>query len=362
MDPLALQDFKQKLKTEAFLSKLGLDYDIRGDQALLLCVVHDEKTPSLRVNLSDGMFKCFGCDFKGGDLIKFVMDYRQLGFVQSLEFLSTLLDIPLPESVAEIDKLDLMQRKLVRIRSNYVATKNLTNNSDIYEYLLSLCAEGPAIDYLKSRGIVDAEMVVKGFRIRVVDDYDKIGAAMLARFDERRLVAAGIMNDRRNLVFFNHRLLFPFFDYEEIVYVSARAMNNDVKPKYLNLRGVPIPTFYNVNAAYSGDFVFVAEGLTDTLSVAALGVPVVGIAGATNINTEKLLLLNDHRVVLGMDNDEAGQTGQGKVMEVLRQLALSVEVYDKKEKDMNEHLQTAENRQKLVDLYRSVSQRSKVGS
>lgn len=359
MDPLALQDFKQKLVVEKFLSKLGLDYDVRGDQAVLLCPVHDEKTPSLHVNLSDGMFKCFGCNFKGGDLIKFVMDYKQLGFIQSLEFLSNLLELPLPESVAEVDKLGLMQRKLVRIRSSYVANKNLSSNTDIYEYLLSQCSETAAVAYLSGRGIVDARAVASRFMIRVVDDYEKISAAMLARFNERRLVEAGVMNERRNLIFFNHRLLFPFFDYDEIVYVSARAMDNDVRPKYLNLKGIPIPTFYNVNDVYDNEFVFVAEGLTDTLSVAALGVPVVGIAGATNINTEKLLLLNDRRVVLGMDNDEAGRAGQNKVLETLRFLALSVQVYEKAEKDMNDHLQTAENRQKLVDLYKMTVQPTK---
>ena len=39
-----------------------------------LCPFHTEKTPSFVVEPNKGLFYCFGCQ-KGGDAIKFVMEY-----------------------------------------------------------------------------------------------------------------------------------------------------------------------------------------------------------------------------------------------------------------------------------------------
>lgn len=37
-------------------------------KGMVLCVFHQERTPSLSVNLDEGVFHCFGCDAKGGRL------------------------------------------------------------------------------------------------------------------------------------------------------------------------------------------------------------------------------------------------------------------------------------------------------
>jgi len=50
------------------------------------CVFHSEKTPSLMLDTSLNMYKCFGCD-KSGDVIRFVEDYKGLGFVDAVKFL-----------------------------------------------------------------------------------------------------------------------------------------------------------------------------------------------------------------------------------------------------------------------------------
>jgi hypothetical protein len=40
--------------------------------AKALCCFHDERTPSLSVNLGNGGFHCFGCGASGGDLVDFI--------------------------------------------------------------------------------------------------------------------------------------------------------------------------------------------------------------------------------------------------------------------------------------------------
>lgn len=50
------------------------------------CVFHNEKTPSLMLDLSLNMYKCFGCG-KGGDIISFVQELKGFDFVEAVRFL-----------------------------------------------------------------------------------------------------------------------------------------------------------------------------------------------------------------------------------------------------------------------------------
>ena len=45
----------------------------RGMELRLRCPFHEEKTPSLSINVETGKFHCFGCKAKGGDIFDFVV-------------------------------------------------------------------------------------------------------------------------------------------------------------------------------------------------------------------------------------------------------------------------------------------------
>ena len=49
------------------------------------CVFHEERTPSLMLDLSLNCNKCFGC-CKGGDIISFVQECQGLGFVDGVRW------------------------------------------------------------------------------------------------------------------------------------------------------------------------------------------------------------------------------------------------------------------------------------
>jgi hypothetical protein len=50
------------------------------------CCFHDDKNPSLRINLISGGFYCFGCSAKGGDVIAFHMQRYGIPFVAAVTF------------------------------------------------------------------------------------------------------------------------------------------------------------------------------------------------------------------------------------------------------------------------------------
>ncbi len=50
------------------LNHYQVEYPADRNQVKVLCPFHDEKTPSLSINLEDGKFQCFGCGEKGNTL------------------------------------------------------------------------------------------------------------------------------------------------------------------------------------------------------------------------------------------------------------------------------------------------------
>jgi hypothetical protein len=51
----------------------NLPQHIDREWSSVLCCFHDDKNPSLSINLRSGGFYCFGCGAKGGDVIAFHM-------------------------------------------------------------------------------------------------------------------------------------------------------------------------------------------------------------------------------------------------------------------------------------------------
>jgi hypothetical protein len=51
------------------------------------CCFHDDAHPSLRLNLRNGAFRCFGCGAKGGDVLAFHQQRFQLTFIEAVSFL-----------------------------------------------------------------------------------------------------------------------------------------------------------------------------------------------------------------------------------------------------------------------------------
>jgi DNA primase len=58
----------------------------RNGWASAPCPFHEDRTPSLSVNVETGRFRCFGCGAHG-DLVDFVRQRHGLGFREALRYL-----------------------------------------------------------------------------------------------------------------------------------------------------------------------------------------------------------------------------------------------------------------------------------
>lgn len=70
---MEIQDIKQKLP----LSEVLQHYHLQPKNSMLKCFYHEDRKPSLQVNLEKNFYKCHSCG-KTGDVIQFIEDFEKL--------------------------------------------------------------------------------------------------------------------------------------------------------------------------------------------------------------------------------------------------------------------------------------------
>lgn len=113
------------------------------------------------------------------------------------------------------------------------------------------------------------------------------------------------------------RLAIPYLAADgSVVDVRFRAIDADTSPKYMSRHGSKAHLF-NVSALLSdGDTIHVTEGEIDCMTLTQLGVPAVGIPGATQWQKHWSRLFTDYdRVIVLCDGDQAGTDFGRKMME-----------------------------------------------
>ena len=283
-----------------------------GSAFKALCPFHQEKTPSFMVNPARQIFHCFGCD-TGGDVIRFIMLYEGLPFVESLKKLAVRSGIDLPEG-SSVTSAARGQKDLM-FTANRVA-------GDYYSGLLMKSDEGKkARDYLGQRGIHSD--VSKTFDL----GYAPEGWRNLASHLEREgvpgsvAVSAGLLvqgeSGKDPYDRFRDRVVFPIRDLSgRILGFGGRVFGDDL-PKYINTPETPVyrkgDSLFGLDVAApfvreAGE-VLLVEGYLDVISLHQGGVRnVVGVLGTalTQDQARKLRRLTENCVML-FDSDEAGR-------------------------------------------------------
>ena len=67
----------------AYFDRIGLKLNGRGEWRSALCPFHDDKHPSLRVQYTQGAFRCMACGAHGQDVLAFHRLRTGLGFADA---------------------------------------------------------------------------------------------------------------------------------------------------------------------------------------------------------------------------------------------------------------------------------------
>lgn len=282
--------------------KLGIDVD-RCNKAFCFRN-HDKNTKSLSFQKNKNFFHCFGCGV-GGGTINLVMEYYNIGFIEACEWLYHVFNLTRP-SLFFFENNSSKKLEDKNFASNFVFEKeiyaSLFNNAE-------LSCKG--LEYLtQNRGI--KKNIVKEFFIKDLEDPINTIWHLVELFGKDRVSKSGLLKlDRNNKlkpIWWEHTIIFPFFDLEErITYVQGRYISQG-DLKYVNLFKVPTRIFnFNViTRMQTGERLFICEGIPDTILLTQRGYRSIGILGALNFKKEYVKHLMYFDIFVVPDNDKGG--------------------------------------------------------
>ena len=322
----------------------------RGRNFVGLCPFHREKTPSFCVSMDKQIYKCFGCS-EGGNVISFIMKIENLDFTSTLEFLANRAHIDLSRyevkssfsanEKAKKDKKDMMfeinTEAAKYYRNNLIELLNEKNNV-VKEYILKR--------KLDSKTITKFGIGYANGKISLYDHLKSLGYSDENIFDSGIILKLekGKIYDR-----FFGRLIFPIFDIRDrVVAFGGRVLDKSL-PKYLNSSENDIyhkgKTLYALNFVKKEKFenIIMVEGYMDAVSLHKSGVSnaVASLGTALTEDQARLLKKYTDNIVIGYDQDGAGQEATMRGLDILVRHDLNVKVLilDKKDvKDPDEYI------------------------
>lgn len=334
-----LKQFKASLSITAVAQLLGVEVS----HGKCRCFfpqrhVHGDRTPSVSISEDRGYFRCWVCDDVRGDVISLVQIVKNCSFVEALEWLRESFPFLSP---AESPRANTLQKKtnsdtgpapsrvrqVVEPEINPEPVKELISEEErkklILNFLkmLSPVDNTPAAAWLARRRIHKA--VWDKMLLRTIVDYSALNQKLKDSYDVEVLKYVGLFNDKGNLRYYKHPLIFPYLDAgRRAFYFQSRALDKTVVPKELNLRGtVPYP--YNLPALdKQPGWIYLCEGVVDTLTFLNQKIDAVGIPGVRSFKVEWLPLFKNKSVVLCLDKDDAGRSGTEYLQTVFGQAGI----------------------------------------
>jgi DNA primase len=302
----------------------------KGREWVGLCPFHEDHRPSMYVNPSKQIFKCFACG-AGGDVLKFVQMREGLTFPQAVERLAERAGIEIRRTRPRASQAS---------RPDGVDPNRLAKLNAWATQFFQACLNDPedgrvARDYLASRQI-SAESIAK-FRLGVAPMRpDALMKAAAARKIPPNLLQQGGLTTSAGQGRFANRLMFSITDVTgRVIGFGGRTLDG-TGAKYINSPATPLfdkgNTLYGLEQARheivkTGTAV-VVEGYTDVIMAHQFGCGnVVATLGTSFTNGHgRMLRRYAKTVVLVFDNDTAGVEAANRALEVCLAQRLDIRV------------------------------------
>lgn len=300
-----------------------------------LCPFHGENSPSFSVSDEKQIFHCFGCGV-GGNIFTFLMEIDGVGFIEAAEKVAEKGNVQLDIATSK----GRQERQLPPEQQQMIEAHELL--AKFYHHLLVNTNEGArALEYLLQRGFTE-ESINKfqlGFSL---PEWDFAVKFLEKRgFPKEIMESAGLIakRDQDETYFdrFRGRLMFPLKDSNgRVVAFSARALENEDQPKYLNTPETVLfnksSLLYNFHEARSQirrqGLAILFEGFADVISADSAnvenGVAVMGTS-LTEKHVQRLRRLADS-VLICFDSDQAGAEASFRAGKMLSEQGMTVTV------------------------------------
>ncbi|MFC2495054.1 MAG: DNA primase [Candidatus Absconditicoccaceae bacterium] len=317
------------------------------------CPFHNEKTPSFMVSPTKQIFKCFGCG-KGGNVLTFMQEIEKIDFRDAVKELAKMqhidlekYDTSLKKNAAESDEKGKLKR-IHTLAQNFFR-ENLQNHPEAQQYLQETRKLSPELIERFGIGYAPESYyeLVQRLRTKGFNDNDILEASLAKRNANGEIYA-----------FFRNRITFPIADtMGNIVGFSARVLNPEDKPKYLNSAEHKAfeksKILYGLNLAKNAireqEKLIIVEGQMDVLGLAKLDMP-IGVATSGTALTEdhvKTLKRYTENIYLLFDNDSAGQQATKRALKLFYQQNLFPKIIKlpTEQKDVDDLANTPEGKE-----------------
>ncbi len=316
----------------SLLAERGIETKRRGRVAVARCPFHEEKTASFTVTPSKGLYHCFGCG-AAGDVIGFVTKYDKVGFATALERLARRAGLDLqklmqdqPRTLASLPSTPLTRP----VNGNGHHDDTPINRSALLarvvdHYHRTFCERKDAQEYLAGRGLSDPDLL----RAVKAGYADGSLLKLLPKTGELRsqLVSLGVVTaEGRELL--GGCVVIPIPDPLSGQWVSlyGRGVKAD---RHCYLPG-PFRGVFNFQAARISEEVVLTESILDALSFQQAGIstsiPLYGTNGFTAEHLDTLKREGVKRVIVALDDDDAGKKAAEALKGKLAEAGLAVRV------------------------------------
>lgn len=312
----------------------------KGSNYFGICPFHKEKTPSFSVSIDKKMFYCFGCG-EGGNVINFIQKYKNLLFPEAIEYLAEMVGYELPTANLSAEEIAVINKKKKMYEINELACKWFENNIDLE------CDK-----YKEKRGLT--KDVCQKFRIGYGGNNNNGLYKYLKskNFSNEDIINSGVCINSKGYIFdrFFKRMVFPIFDTKDkVIAFSARSLNDEVMPKYMNSPETLIFTkgnqLFGMNFAKTvnskNDKLILLEGNIDVISAHKNGFEnsVASLGTGLTINQCKLIKSYFKEVIIIYDNDEAGIKATKKAFALFKSIGMKCKATQvRNAKDVDEFL------------------------
>ena len=349
---MSLDDLKLKIKEEIPISSVIGNYlSIKrsGSAMVSLCPFHGDTKPSMNINDSKKIFKCFACG-AAGDAITFVMKHRSLDYVEALKEICQKQGI----------NFDSYQEERKTNPKMEMAKKILTRSALLYRKIGASGQFAPYSSFIKNRGLNDeiATSYSLGFapnKNSITDYLKSIPDPKERDFALSVALDIGLIRKDRNnpdtqYDTFRDRIIFPIWDqFGQVVGFTSRAIREDQKAKYMNSVESFVFNKSNIlygfhlakNAIRELDSVILVEGNMDQIALFNNGfkntVAVMGVALGAN-SLERIISLTKN-VYLALDSDRAGFIAMERINKQLAERGVVAKYLDfSPQKDPDDYL------------------------
>ena len=329
----------------------------KGREMVGLCPFHDDHRPSMYVNTTKQIFKCFACG-AGGGVFTFVQMRENLTFPQAIRRLADRAGIKLKETKTKDAKpktADVDPNELARV--NAWAAKYFQQN-------LNDAKKGKNVrDYIAERKITPESVKIWQLGLAVTQN-DLLRAAKAKNISTKLLQHAGLVATQAGSLGdkFVNRLMFPINDVTGRVIGFGGRTLDDAPAKYINS---PTTALFNKSSSLYGlqharhrivssGVAVVVEGYTDCIMAHQTGCTNIVAALGTSFTTGQARILRRYakQVVLLFDSDTAGIEAANRALEVCVSQRIDIKLASvPKGKDPCDFLLTAGKKafEKLID-------------